>query len=150
MATIYKIKENIDLSKLEEIGYTLFEDTFTAVKVVKQPLEGAATQYLLNSYYENPKWIKSIYKPSKKRLKKELGLEYSKENKLIFNEKLIEMLTTWFIQIDKSEDKWVGFTSGDKFDTNVFYGKKVLDTYCSEEIKLLKENDLIEELYVEE
>ena len=150
MATVYKIKENVDLNKLEEIGYTLFEDTFTAVKVVTQPLEGAAVQHLLNNYYENPKWIKSVYKNSKKRLKKELGLEYSKENKLIFTQKLIEILTTWFIQIDKSEDKWVGFTSGDKFDTNVFYGKKVLDTYCQEEIELLKKHDLIEELYVEE
>ena len=150
MATVYKIKENVDLSKLEELGYVLFEDTFTAIKVCKQPLDSGPVQYLFNSYYKNKKWQKIIYKKDKKTFKKELNLQYDKENEPIMNEKFVEMLTTWFIQIDKSEDKWVGLTSGDKFDSNVFYGKKVLDSYCKNEIELLKQNDLIEELTIEE
>lgn len=149
MAIVYKLKKDINLSKLEEIGYTLFNNDFTAIKVSKQDLNSGTVQYLMNCYYKNEKWKKDIYKKNKKRFQEEIGLKYDKQQ-IVMNEKFVEMITTWFIQIDKDEEKWIGLTSGDKYDSNVFYNQKILDTYCKEEVELLKKNDLIEEFYVEE
>ena len=143
-ATVYKLKDNIDLKSLEELGFVFFKDNLTIIKPIKMSLDSGPVTYLLNSYYDNKDWKEKFYKKEKKALKKELGLEYDKEGQIIMSEKFIEMLTTWFIQIDTSDGSWIGVTSGDKFDSYVFYNTKTLDQY------LLLFNNLIEEFVVEE
>lgn len=118
------------------------------MKVIEQPLGSGPVQYLLNNFYENKNWRKLFYNKNKKEMKEKLKLFYDKKGKIIYNDDFVEMLTTWFIEID--ETKWIGLTSADQFDTNVFYNKKILDTYCQKEIEKLKEHDLIEEFIVEE
>lgn len=143
MNTVYKLKKNFDEEKLKELGYIYLEDSKDFVKVIEQPLGSGPVQYLLNNYYENKKWRKLFYNKNKKEMKDKLKLNYDRKGNIIYNDEFVEMLTTWFIEID--ETNWVGLTSADQFDTNVFYNKKVLDSYCEKEIEILKEHDLIEE-----
>lgn len=148
IATVYKIKK--PLEELEVLGFALIPEQCAALKAITQPLDSGTVNYSLNNFYNNPEWKKKIYQPNKKHFQKELGLYYDRKGNIKPNEKFNEILTTWFLQVEKNEECWLGLTNADQHDLNVFYGKKVLDTYCGEEIEKLKEHDLIEEFYIED
>ena len=150
MNTIYKIKEDANLEILKELGYEVFNNNNSFLKLVTQPLDGEAPSFMIKYFYSNKEWINKVYKKNRTQMQKELGLYYDENGKIEFNEQFLSIITSWFIQIDLQDDGWVGFTSADKFDTNVFYGSKVLEKYCFHEIEMLKKYDLIEELKVEE
>lgn len=148
IATVYKIKK--PLEELENLGFALIPEQSAAIKAIIQPLDSGTVNYSLNNFYNNPEWKKKIYQPNKKHFQKELGLYYDRKGNIKPNEKFTEILKTWFLQVEESEEFWLGLTSADQHDSNVFYGKKVLDTYCGEEIEELKKHDLIEEVYIED
>lgn len=160
---IYKLQDGLDLNKLKEAGFDLVpgsekidevegESVLVGgvfVKVVPQALDSDPVKGSLNGLYNNPNWKEKMYKPNAARFFKVLGLKYNKKGEAVMTEKFKTVLTSWRIQID-TDDGWVGFTSADKFDQAIFYAKKVLDDYCSEDIKFMKENQIIEETEVNE
>lgn len=149
MGIVYKFKCD-DLTKLEEIGYTILPEQDAAIKFFNCPPDSGLVMYSLNNFYENKEWKNKIYKPNKKFFQKNMGLYYDRNGNIKQNEKFNEILTTWIIQIEKDEYCWVGVTSCDENDKHVFYGKKVLDSYFEPEIIKLKWHDLIEEVQIEE
>ena len=63
--------------------------------------------------------------------------------------KFKSIITDWLVEADFLEDRWLGFRSADPFDSRIFYNVSVLNKYCEQEIKELKEAELIEEIEVE-
>lgn len=144
---VYKLKSDIDLNELAKLDYdvaTTPDGNIVFFKIVPQDVDGELVKMQLEQVYENPKWISMFYKKHRKELRSKLGLSY-KNDKAIMTNKFKEVLTNWRIQIEPSDDGWIGFKSYDRFDNTFFYGKNVLDKYCGEEIKKLKESELIEE-----
>ena len=45
--------------------------------------------------------------------------------------KFQEVLKSWLIQIDLSDDLWIGFTSFDWYDQHVFFACSILDEFCN-------------------
>lgn len=155
MNTVYRVKENVDINEFGKIGYDLIPNGGrTIIKIIEQPIDGELAHKMLEQMYENQQWKDLFYKKHKQALRDTLGLRYNKRTgKAILNEKFSNVLTKWYITIDLDvdDDRWIGFRSLDKFDTSVFYSaKEVLDKYCAEEIKMLKEKDFIEEIEVGE
>ena len=152
MGVIYKLKNGVtaaDFEELADYGYNVAFNSDIILKFVKQPLDGEATQFLLKNYYENPEWKKKFYQENKKAFKKDYDLKYNKDGTLKITPTMKELLTTWIIQIEL-EDGWVGFTHSDQYNKNVYYGKKVLDKYCYQDIFLLLSKGIIEEYEVSE
>lgn len=148
MAKVYRIKSDCEVSKLEAIGYIFFPEQLIAAKIVKQPLNGRAAESLLERYYLNPRFKEEMYDYNLDYYKNEIGLTYKKDGTPKMTKKFKDFLSTWVIQIEFTEDFWIGFTSTDKYDATVFYNRDVLDHFCGVEIELLKEQDLIEEIEV--
>lgn len=150
MDKVYKIKNLSEetVKKFEENGYCMFPGTQTIAKIIKQEIDKSdLPQQFLDAYYNNPEWKKKFYNTHKKLVKEQLGLQY-KAGEIKMTKKFQKILENWRIQIDLADDPWLGFTSADPFDQRVFFNVAVLDKYCEEEIKSLKEQDLIEELSV--
>lgn len=150
--TIYKVKDETDINEFGKIGYDMMPDNpYTIFKFIEQPLDGKLAQDALKYIYENPSWKEKIYKKHKDAIRSTLGLRFNRRTgKAIINDKFKNILTMWRIEIEMNGDRWVGFTSLDQFDSNVFYGKQVLNEYCKEEIESLKEKGFIEEIEVEQ
>ena len=160
---IYRLKDGIDLNGLAGLDYTLIPGTEVIsgdgeermliggvfVKIAPQELEGEVVQGSLNGIYNNPKWKEAMYSKNPAKFFKVLGLKYNKKGQAVLTRKFKDVITSWRIQID-TEDGWVGFTSADKFDQNIFYGKTLLDKYCEKQINELKEKGLIEEYELSE
>lgn len=146
---IYKVKDEIEINVFNK-DFDLFPGTSSVIfKLVPQKLESDIVQGTLNGFYRNQKWRTEFYDRFKDRIKESTGLKYNRRGEPIFNKKFTNMLINWRIQID-FEDRWIGFTSADPFDHQIFYGKKVLDTYCKDVIDDLLEKGLIEVFEVEE
>lgn len=150
--TVYKIKNDIDINEFGKIGYDIMPNSsYTVFKFVEQPIDGKLAQDALQYIYENPSWKEKIYKKNKSAIRETLGLRFNRRTgKAIINEKFKNVLIMWRIEIEMNGDRWVGFTSLDQFDSNVFYGKQVIDEYCKQEIELLKEKGFVEEIEVEQ
>lgn len=149
---IYKIKDSTDLNEFGRLGYDIVSgESATLIKFIPQPIDGKLAKDALQYIYENPEWKEKVYNKHKKMFRTDLGLRYNREGKAILSKMFTEILTKWRIQIEvgPTDDKWIGFTSSDRFDHTVFYGKQILDTYCSEEIQSLLEKGLIEEIEVD-
>lgn len=147
---IYKIKDDVNFNKLGELGWDIIpgnDGKLIFLKFSIQPENGDLYIQLLQAYYLNSEWIRKVYNANKKGFKEKLGLRYTKKGKIMPNKKFEKALTHWIMEISE-EDRWIGFTSYDPFDLKTYYGKPILDRYCEEELKLLKENDLIEEYEV--
>jgi hypothetical protein len=149
MAKVYSLKENFTFEEFEEIGYSVFPNEQKIIKVVEQPLDGKAVESILNQYYRNPKWKEEIYDKNPSHFIKELGLKYNKNGDIKMTKKFQEVLKSWLIQIDLSDDLWIGFTSFDWYDQHVFFACSILDEFCKDEIEILKEHNLIEVIEVE-
>lgn len=146
---IYKVKDNIDINVFGRIGYDLFPETNNVViKFVEQDIKSDIVQGTLRGIYQNKNWKEQFYDKYEDRIKEIMGLRYNKKGKAILTKKFKEYLVSWRIQID-FDDRWIGFTSADPFDHNIYYAKQVLDTYCETVIKDLLEKDLIEVIEVE-
>ena len=145
---VYKLKEDIEYNKLAELGFDVIPyelGTMVFFKIVPQDLNGDAVKQMLDNFYLNPRWKEIYYTgKNKKILKNNLGLEYDKEGNIKYNEKFETMLKSWRIEIN-TEDNWLGFCNMDSFDQSIYCGKNILDKYCKEEIKALRQADLIEE-----
>lgn len=149
MAQIYRIKEGSEWMALQPLGYEVYETSpISFRKVVPQDLNGELCQGRIENIYNNHDWQKQIYSQHKKKISKTLGLRFRK-SKVVMTDRLASILTSWEIYIDMS-DGWIGFTSGDPFDQRVYYATVHLDKYCADEIKALKDADLIEVIEVEE
>lgn len=147
---IYKVKDDIDINVFGRNDFDLFPETTNVVfKFVPQELESDIVQGSLRGIYNNQNWRTKFYDKFKDRIKKAIGLKYNRRGEAILNEKFKQTLTNWRVQID-FDDRWIGFTSADPFDHNVYYAKSVLDTYCADVIQKLTELDLIEVIEVEE
>lgn len=152
MSKIYKLKEGKDLSDcvaLEDYGFEINPIAEVVTKVVNQPLDGEAVNFLLKELYNNPGWKEKFYKPNKKMFIKEYNLKYNKKGEIIYNDEIKEFLTTWFCIIDL-EDGWVGFTHCDKRNKMIYYGAKIIEKYCPKELFNLLASGLVEEAEVEE
>lgn len=150
MAIVYKIKDDIDFNELGKLGWDIVPNFNNLIffKIVEQPLDSELPQLLLKNFYKNPRWIKEIYNKNKKEIVKQIGLEYDKNGEIIMSEKFVDTLKTWMLELDLSDSNWIGFKNLDIFNKNVMYNCKILDKFCENEIKLLKENNLIEEYEV--
>ena len=147
---IYKVKDDIDINVFGRIDFDLFPETNNVIfKVVPQDIESDIVQGTLRGIYANQEWRTKFYDKYKSRIKEVIGLKYNKRGEPILNEKFKNVLFNWRIQID-FDDRWIGFTSADPFDHNIYYAKQVLDTYCETVIKDLLEKDLIETIEVEQ
>ena len=149
---IYRLKPNIsaqDFEELEEYGYKTEILQDAVIKFVKQPIDGEAVKFLLTNFYENENWKQKFYLPNKKHFKKQYDLKYRKDGTMVMTPTMEELLTTWVLQIE-FEDGWVGFTNVDSGNKMVYYGKGVLDKYCSGEIFTLLSKNLIEVAEIEE
>ncbi|WP_281512246.1 hypothetical protein [Mammaliicoccus vitulinus] len=150
---IYKLKNNKEcLQQLLDNGWQYIPETNNTLifKYVRQPLDSDLVQGSLNNIYNNPEWKEKFYKKHKKILKEKLDLEYNYwTDKAKLSKEFCDILTLWNMQCSIYDDCFIGFTSLDPFDTNVYYNKKILDKYCTEEIHFLLENNLIEEFVVE-
>lgn len=147
MEKVYKIKDEFTKDDLVDLG---FEEINSAdheiyVKVLRQPLESELPQSIINGFYNNPNWKEKIYKPNRVLLEKAMKLYYDDDGKVIINKDIEDIVCEWRIQVDLIDDRWLGFTSGDPFDREVFYSTKVLDRYCGDEIQnMLQYIDVIE------
>lgn len=148
---IYKLKDDIDLNKLEELGWDVApcENGMIFVKFSVQPLDGELSKQLLDAYYNNPVWVKNFYNKKKKEIIKKLDLRYDKKGNIMPSKHFEKVLTHWIMEIENYDLNWISITPYDDFCKNNFYGKQVLDKYCAEDIKKLKELDLIEEIEIE-
>ncbi len=149
MDIVYKLVEDVDLNEFAKRGYDLIPQTFTLVKIIKQPDDGEAVKYLLYRYYTNKDWIDQIYNKNKKEIQNTIGLRYYANGDIRYTKKLKTILTDWRIEIDVNDGGWLGFASLDPFDRLVYYGKGILDKYCNDEVKELLELGLIEEIEVD-
>ena len=152
MSIMYKLKNDDLFNELGKNGYDLIPGTIIAFKIIEQDLDSDPVKYLLNRYYENPKWHEKIYVPNAKELVKTIGLKY-KDGKPIMSKKFTQMLKSWRIEIDPNDEEYPNFLcfrSMDFHETLAYYGKQVLDKYCPDEIKTLLEKGLIEEVDVNE
>lgn len=149
MNEIYVLKSDINFDDLIKLGFEEAPLESAASSVFVKPIvfdyESELPQSLINNFYKNPKWKKKIYDPNRDLIREELGISYEK-GELIISDQLKEIVCEWRIQIDL-QDMWIGFTSGDPFDQQIFYGKPILDKYCSDIIKDME--GLIEVVEVE-
>ena len=147
---VYRIKGGEECyNKLGELGWSVvpnFEGGLVFLRFAVQEMDSELPQALLKAYYTNPEWIDKVYNKNRKGFIDKIGLKYRK-GKIVKSEKFDNALTHWIMEIH-DEDNWVGFTSFDPFDVKIYYGKPILDKYCTEQIQILKDNDLIEEFEV--
>lgn len=149
---VYRIKSDADLNKLGELGWDVIPNEkgeLTFLKFAVQPINGELVKQLLDNYYKNEEWKKLVYKNYKKEFKDKIGLRYDKKGNIVPSKKFNKALTHWILEINEN-DKWIGFQTYDPLDMSIYYAKVNLDKYCEEDIKILKENDLIEEFEVTE
>lgn len=148
---IYRLKKDVDLNKLGELGWDIApcQNGMIFMKYSVQPLDSDLPNQLLNAYYKNPFWIEKFYKKNKKRFKEKIDLRYDRKGNIMKSKHFEKTLTHWVIEIEEYEEGWICISPYDDFCKNSFYGKQVLDKYCTEDIKKLKEADLIEEFEVE-
>lgn len=142
-----KTREDV-LNEFGRLGYDLFPQTLDIFKIIPQDWDSEPCQLLLSKYYLNSNWKELVYEPNKKILKKKLSLTYDKNGNIKQSKTFKKMVQSWRIEICNQDGDWLGFTSLDPYDKNVFYGKSILDKYCYDEIQKLKERDLIEEFVV--
>lgn len=151
---IYKLKE-CDLNELN----TIFDlnpvnsNPFVLV-VFREKMD--IVKWLLKTYYENKDWIENVYKKNEDFFKKEFGIQYRENGELKFNKKVFELIKTWILESDfGNKDKNDKFYRSlylrpmDPYTNVEFYNTEILDKYCGEIIKKLKEKDLIIEETVE-
>lgn len=134
MDKIYKYTGNGE--QLEKFGFITENNKFY-VKEVVFDLEEDISKSMLK-FYNDPKWKKEIYNKNKKVIYDTIGLKYDRKGNIIMSEKLKLILTTWLLEIDL-EDGFIGFTSGDPFDRDVFYNCRNLNQYCSKELEEMKD-----------
>lgn len=144
--TVYRIREGIELNEFLMLGYDIV-DNASLMKIIEIDDLNELSNYLMKKYYTNEQWIEQIYKPNKKAISKTIDLKYDKYGQIRPSKKLDQMIHNWTIIVD-FEDLWLGFTSSDPFDQQVFYNKILLDTHFESEIKMLKEHNLIEEFEI--
>lgn len=150
MEKIYKLKETVTMEDLKKRRYVEVPgDTGVIAKIIKQPLNGDLAKTMTEGLYGNPKWVKQFYDQNKKQFKEILGLKYDKSGNIVMTKKFKSIITDWLVEADFLEDRWLGFRSADPFDSRIFYNVSVLNKYCEQEIKELKEAELIEEIEVE-
>lgn len=143
---VYKVKDNVDFNVFGEIGYEIFVGTLIIYKVQVIDIDSEPVMIMKKNYYNNKDWQDVYYKAHKKDYNK-IGLKI--QNGEPKQDKNYEMLlTSWRIQINLADDKWLGFKPADPFFIATYYNADILDKYCGEEIKFLKEKDLIEEISV--
>ena len=151
---IYKLKENADKNILGELGWDVIPganiSSLIFLKIVPQELGTELPNELLKSYYTNPVWRKQFYEKNKKEIRKKIGLRYNNKGEITYNEKFCNSLKNWILEIDEYDGGWIGFTPFDPFCKKTFYMKSYLDKFFGEEIRKLKEKDLIEEYEVNE
>lgn len=148
---IYKFKEDTDFNKLAELGWDIIPNEHDLIffKTVPQPNDGDLYRFLLIQYYKNEDWKKSIYSKYKKELNK-IGVKYDKNGIIKKTKELEILLTMWRLETNENDGYWLGLKSADPYDNNYFYSKNIIDRYCEQEVKKLKELDLIEEIEVEQ
>lgn len=144
---VYKIKKDLTKEQLEAAGFHSKEvdgETFF-ICFVPQGLDSDLVKSSLDIY--NSDKFKNTYYigEGKKKLKKELGLEYGKDNKVKMTEKMLQVLTMWRVEFMAS-DRLLVLRSLDPFDSTCFCNPKMLQDYCGTLIDELKEKDLIEEV----
>lgn len=145
---VYRIREGIELNEFLLLGYDIVDNSML-MKIVEVDDTNELSNYLMKKYYTNIKWIEQIYNPNKKEIAKIIDLKYDKYGQIRHSKKLDQMIHNWTLMFDL-EDLWLGFTSSDPFDQEVFYNKILLDKHFEDEIKTLKELNLIEEFEVED
>lgn len=151
--SVYKLKDDVDVNKFGELGYDIVplpDSSVVLIKLVPQDFNSDLVQGSLAGIYNNPDFINRIYTPNKKTFVDGCGLTYDKNGKAKLTKKFVSMLTTWRIQIEPFGDKWIGFSSMDPYDSRIYYASRHLEQYCTEDMKLLKDNDLIERILVQE
>lgn len=141
---VYKIKDGTEIGDFLTLGYDLVENNML-IKVIEVDDKNELSLYLFKKYYNNPNWRTKIYEPNKKAIVDAIDLKYNKYGDVRPSRKLDKMMHNWNIIIDLQDDIWLGFSSSDPFDQEVFYNKKLFDKHFASEIELLKKHDLIDE-----
>lgn len=150
MEKIYKLKENVDLNELAKLQYDIIPQTaFILIKFRQLPLDCELIQAKIKTLYSNPEWKAKFYDSHKKHFVETLGLRFHKDGTIRYTARFKNTVTAWRVQIDTSDDGWVGVTSADPDDTTIYYNKGLLEKFFGEEIKELLDNNLIEEIEVD-
>ena len=147
---IYRIKDGVNTSDFEKLGYTIIEEPqYFLIKATEQPWESDLVQAKFEYIYSSPEWKKRFYDGNEKLFLKTLHLKYDKDGSVVLSKQFKKMLQSWLIQIDFDGDGWVCFTSVDPNDRNTYYNKESFDKYFKDEIDFLLNADLIEDVEVE-
>ena len=142
MEKVYRLKDNIEFQSLIDLGFTT-DDWKNFYKVV--PVDDELMQFLLDTYYLNPEWIKEVYEPNKKDIIKTINLKYTKTGKIRKTKEMEAILHAWKLELCEDEDYWLGFSSLDPHNLYVFYNMALVDKYFPGEIAELKRLRLVEE-----
>lgn len=154
----YKIKDDFSAQYLVEnegFDYLPLEITTNEIvcKVVRLSYESEMVQQLVEMY-NSKKWQEKVLDELLLEDSfKEMGIifeeffdENGNEKKVVVeNENFMEMVTIWRLEIDFSDSNLLYFTTGDSSFPYAFYDKKILNEYCGDLIKELKEKGIIEE-----
>lgn len=155
----YKIKEDVTSEYLvnnEGFDYLPLEITLDEIvcKVVKLPYDSLIVKKVIEMY-NSPKWQEEVLDKLKLEEEfKKVGIFFEnildemsgKMKKLVVEDKnFIEMVTTWRLEVNFSDDCLLYFTTSDMSFPFSFYNKDILDTFCKNEIEDLKKKGIIEE-----
>lgn len=148
---IYQVKKDADLNEFGKNGYDIIPSTnYLLVKAVELPWDSKLVQAKLENVYANPEWKAKFYNNHKKMFRDTLHLKYHKNGEVVLSKPFKQMLQTWLIEINFGEDGWVGFTTVDQNDRNVYYNKDTIYEHFKDEMDILLNNNLIEEIEVEQ
>lgn len=154
MDKIYEVKQDLTSNDFIALGYEILPFDITGndlvvAKLVKFPFEHPLPQQAINNVLNNPQWQKHIFSEEGfLDFLESIGItfeDYTTENGekkyyVVENDELKELVCSWRVEVNLTdEDRWLGFTASDIFLENVYFNVKMLDYYCSEEVKELLE-----------
>lgn len=156
MIRVYQAKWEKTVQDFLDAGYDLMPEDIVqkenvVFKIMKMPLDGESVKMVLN-IYNDPNWQQEyLTMPHAMEAFNELGIYFDE----VFDEEgntktyvretdeLLEMISTWRIEIDMDGDKVLGFTTGDMSFPFTFENRNILDKFCKEEIDNLFSKSLI-------
>lgn len=146
---VYNFKNtNLNVGKLLELGYSWGEGFL--YKTIKFNFEDEPSKSFVQTFNSKNFAEQVLDKEAIKFLRK-AGIKYDRNGKLIENDKLKEVASTWHLEIivDGYEVTWVGFTTDLINYPVTFYNSGLIEKYCPELLKELIDNDCVELIEVE-
>lgn len=155
VTTAYKIKKGINFKKFktqynfDRLPESISGNSKILFKIVKVDFDSDPSKLVLD-ILNDPKYLKFLdaqgIKLSDEFKYETIYDEDGKEkNSLIITDYVKEFCTTWRVEFEYC-DRILEFTTGNMSFPYAFISKRILDKFCSEQIKDLIEDKIIEEV----